>query len=65
MLASGGVGNASEKMPSGISSPSYIREKLSPLGLYIVARNIGNPSRYSRRRAREGRLEKLCELLFA
>jgi hypothetical protein len=24
------VGNASEKMPSAISSPSYIREKLSP-----------------------------------
>ena len=30
MLASGGVGNAFEKMPSGISSPSYIREKPSP-----------------------------------
>lgn len=30
MLASGGVGNAYEKMPSGISSPSYIREKPSP-----------------------------------
>lgn len=52
MLASGGVGNAYENMPSGISSPSYIREKLSPLGLYIVARKIGNPSRYSRRKAR-------------
>ena len=51
MLASGGVGNAYEKMPSGIASLECMKEKRSPLGLYIVARKIGNPSRYSRRKA--------------
>lgn len=49
-------------MPEGISSPSYIREKLSPLGLYIVARNIGNLTRPA---IPEERLDKMMEIIEA